>query len=232
MNDRTGRQLEVLSKGSIAYGAIGLVMAVVLLGVVFVVGGRLDGLAVRLGDRLGTVAQTLERTAVTLDRAGATSLGFGVTVEQAVPTLAQVDTSLGEVGSTLREAEAEMAAVSLLGQQPLAALSERLGRVATNVDTLRTQMGTLGVNLAANKANLVELGTSLTDLASQIRRADEVVASGEIESSLGEVVGIVRLSLALLAIWFAVPAAGALAFGIWLRRQLPVDAVTPEARPE
>jgi hypothetical protein len=231
MNDRTGRQLQALSTGSIAYGAIGLVMAVVLLGVVFVVGGRLDALTVRLGDRLGTVGQTLDRTAVTLDRAGATSLGFGVTVEQAVPTLAQVDTSLGEVGATLREAEAEMAAVNLLGQRPLAALSERLGRVATNVDTLRTQMSTLGVNLAANKANLVELGTSLTDLASQIRRADEVVASGEIESSLGDVVGIVRLSLALLAIWFAVPAAGALAFGLWLRRQLEADGVTPAAPP-
>jgi hypothetical protein len=231
MNHRTGRQLQVLSNGSIAYGAIGLVMAVVLLVVVIVVGGRLDGLAVRLGERLGTVGQTLERTAVTLDRAGATSLGFGVTVEQAVPTLAQVDTSLGEVGATLREAEAEMAAVNLLGQRPLAVLSERLGRVATTVDTLRTQMSTLGVNLAANKANLVELGTGLTDLASQIRRADEVVASGEIESSLGEVVGIVRLSLALLAIWFAAPAAGALAFGLWLRRQLAADDVTPAAPP-
>ncbi|MDP9483033.1 MAG: hypothetical protein M3P84_07405, partial [Chloroflexota bacterium] len=203
MNERTSRQLRLLSNGSIAYGAIGLVMAVVLLGVVFVVGGRLDGLAVRLGDRLGTVAQTLERTAVTLERAGATSLGFGVTVEQAVPTLVQVDVSLGEVGSTLRESQAEMGAVNILGQRPLAALSDRLGRVATTVDTLRTQVSSLGVNLAANKANLVELGTGLTDLAAQIRRADEVVASGEIESSLGEVVGIVRLSLALLAIWFA-----------------------------
>ena len=232
MNERTSRQLEVLSKGSIAYGAIGLVMAVVLLVVVVVVGARLDALSGRLGDRLGTVAQTLERTATTLDRASATSLGFGATVDQAVPTLVQVDTSLGEVGSTLREAQVEMAAVSLLGQQPLLALSDRLGRVATNVDTLRTEMSTLGVNLAANKANLVELGTSLSDLASQLRQADQVVASGEIESSLGDVVGIVRLSLALLAIWFAVPAAGALAFGLWLRRQLPADAVTPEARPE
>ena len=89
MNERTGRQLEVLSKGSIAYGAIGLVMAVVLLVVVVVVGTRLDALSGRLGDGPEPVAQTLERTATTLDRASATSLGFGATVDRAVPTLVQ-----------------------------------------------------------------------------------------------------------------------------------------------
>ena len=229
MSERLRRQLRTLWMGSIAYGAIGLVMAVVLLVAVVVIGGRLDSLATRLGDRLGTVAVTLERTATTLDRAGATSLGFGVTVEQAIPTLAQVDTSLGEVGATLREAQVEMASVSILGQQPLAALAGRLGLVATNVDTLRTQMATLGVNLGDNKGNLTELGAGLTDLAVQLRQADQVVASGEIESSLGDVVGIVRLALVLLAVWFAVPAVGILAFGIWLRRELSADLGTPSA---
>jgi hypothetical protein len=44
-------------------------------------------------------------------------------------------------------------------------------------------------------------------------------------------VSIVRWTLGLLAIWFAVPAIAALVAGIWLRRQLAADAVTPAARP-
>ncbi|MGZ5374282.1 MAG: hypothetical protein ACXWXC_09950, partial [Aeromicrobium sp.] len=110
-------------------------------------------------------------------------------------------------------------------------LADRFGRVAGQVETLQAQVGTLGENLATNRSSLASLGTSMTDLASQLRQVSQVLSSGEIEDSLREMVSIIRWTLGLLAIWFAVPAIGALAFGVWLRRQLAADAITPGARP-
>jgi hypothetical protein len=121
--------------------------------------------------------------------------------------------------------------LTIFGQTPLTSLADRFGRVAGQVETLQAQVGTLGENLATNKSNLSSLETSMTDLATQLREVGQVVSSGEIEDSLREIVSIIRWTLGLLAIWFAVPAIASLVFGVWLRRQLAAEAITPGARP-
>ena len=210
MSERTHRQLRTLSTGLVVYGVVGIILAVVMLGAVVAISGRLDSLAGRVSDRLGTISTTVDKTATALDRAASTSGSFAATIGQAGPTLQKVDSSLGEVIATLRELETTAAAVSFLGQTPLASLSGRFGTIADQLETLQGQVSTLGGNLADNQANLAALGTSLTDLAAQLRQVNEILGSGEIEASLGEIVSLVRLALALLAVWFAVPAIAAL----------------------
>ena len=220
MDERTRRSLVTVARGLIAYGVIGIVLAVVLLGAVVAISNRLDEVAGRLTGRLDTISQTFDRTAAVLDDAASTSTRFSTTVAQAVPTLQQVDTSLGEVVTTLHELQATTATLTILGQTPLASLSDRFGRIADQLAVLQGQVSTLGANLGTNTTNLAALGTSLSALASQLRAVNDVLGSGEIESSLGDLIGIVRLALGLLAVWFAVPAIGALAFGLWLRREI------------
>jgi len=232
MTDRTTHQLRTLSTGLIVYGVVGIVLAVVMLGAVVAVGNRLDGIAGKMSSRLTTISATVDRTATALEHAGTTSQSFAGTLDQAGPTLTQVDTALSDVVSTLQELQTTSAALTFLGQQPLASLSGRFGQIATQLGTLQTQVGTLGSNLGDNKTNLVALGASLTDLAGQLRQVDDVLGSGEIESSLSDIVTVVRAALALLAVWFAVPAIAALGFGIWVRRQVGVDparTATPAA---
>jgi septal ring factor EnvC (AmiA/AmiB activator) len=224
MTEQTRRQVRTLSSGLIVYGVIGIVMAMVMLGAVVAIGNRLDSLAERTSGRLATISATLDRTATALERAGATSQSFAGTLDQAAPTLAQVDTALTDVVATLKDLETTTGNLTFLGQQPLASLSGRFDRIATQLSTLQTQIGTLGTNLTDNQTNLVSLGTSLTDLAAQIRDVNTVVGSGEIESSLAEILSVVRLALGLLAVWFAVPAIAALGFGIWVRRQVRATA--------
>jgi hypothetical protein len=220
MNARTHRQLRTVSTGLLAYGVVGVVLAIVLLGAVVVISSRLDSLAGRISDRVATVSATVDKTATALEHAGSTSGSFAVTIGQAGPTLQNVDATLGEVVATLKDLQTTAATVSFLGQTPLASLSDRFGKIADQLATLQGQVSTLGSNLADNQANLTALGTSLTDLATQLRSIDDILGSGQIESSLADMVSVVRLALLLVAVWFAVPAIAALWFGIWLRREL------------
>jgi septal ring factor EnvC (AmiA/AmiB activator) len=229
MSDRTTHQLRTLSTGLVAYGVVGIVMAVIMLGAVVAIGSRLDGIAAKMSSRLTTISATVDRTATALEHAGTTSQSFAGTLDQAGPTLAQVDTALTDVVSTLQELQTTSGALTFLGQQPLASLSGRFGQIATQLGTLQIQVGTLGANLGDNKTNLVALGGGLTDLAGQLRQVNDVLGSGEIESSLSDIVTVVRAALALLAVWFAVPAVAALGFGIWIRRQVRVDPSPPAA---
>jgi hypothetical protein len=231
MNERAQRAAKTLSTGLVAYAVVGLVLAVVLLGVSLTIGSRLEGLSGRLSDRLDAISRTVDTTATTLDRAGSTSGSFSTTIDQAVTTMGQVNTTLGEVVATVHELQSTAATLTIFGQTPLTALADRFGRVAGQVETLQAQVGTLGANLSTNGSNLTSLQASTTDLATQLRRVSQALTSGEIEDSLREIVSIVRWTLGLLAIWFAVPAIAALVAGIWLRRQLAADAVTPAARP-
>ncbi len=227
MSERTRRQLKQLSTGLVVYGIVGIVLTIVLLGVSLTIGSRLETLSGRLSDRLETISQTVDKTATTLEHAGSTSGSFSTTLDQGVSTIGQVETTLGEVVGAVRDIQTAASAVSILGQTPLAGLSDRFGRVAGQLETLQAQVGTLGDNLAGNQSNLAALGTSMTDLATQLRGVSQVLQSGEIEDSLHEIVSIIRWSLSLLAIWFAVPAIAALAFGIWIRRQLSDGSVVP-----
>jgi prefoldin subunit 5 len=228
VNERTQRQLKTLSNGLVVYGIVGIVLTVVLLGVSLTIGSRLESLSSRLSDRLDTISQTVERTAATLDRAASTSGSLSTTMEQAVTTIGQVDTTLGEVVATVRELQSTASTLTIFGQTPLTSLADRFGRVAGQVETLQAQIGTLGEDLATDRSGLSSLGTSMTDLASQLRQVSRVLSSGEIEDSLREIVSIIRWTLGLLAIWFAVPAVAALVAGIWLRRQVS-DHGTPSA---
>ena len=231
MGERARRQLRQLWTGLVVYGVVGIGLTVVLLGAVGLITGRLDDLSDRLSTRLDTISQTVAKTAITLDRAGETSQGFATTLDQAVPTLGQVDTSLGEVVITLKDLETTTANLTVFGQRPFAALSERFGRIAGQLEALQAQIRVLGANLGANGTNLAALGTSLADLGTQLRAIDAVIGSGELQSSLADIVSAIRLALALLAVWFAVPAVGALVLGLWIRRQLDDEELRPEAQP-
>ena len=226
MSDRTQRQLKTLSNGLVVYGVIGIVLTIVLLGATATIGSRLESLSTRLTDRLETISATIDKTATTLETAGSTSGSFSSTIQQGATTIGQVNATLGEVVTAVHEIQAAASTLSILGQNPLASLSARFGTVATQLETLQSKVGELGGNLGDNQSKLSELGSRTTELATQLRLVSQVLSSGEIEDSLNEIVSVVRLALGLLAVWFAVPAIAALAFGIWIRRQLRAEGST------
>jgi len=220
MSTQTQQLLQRLSRGLVVYGAIGVVLALVMSGAIVVLTGRLDSVVGRVSDNLGTISATVDQTATALDRANSTSASVAATVGQAGPALQKVDGTVTGMISTLRDLQSTSAAASFLGQTPLASLADRFGSVADSLAALHGEISTLGGSLADNQANLARLGTSLSDVAVQLRGVDAILGSGEIQGSLAETVTVIRWTMLLLAAMFAAPAVAALAFGVWIRRQL------------
>ena len=219
MSTQTQRLLHRLSTGLLVYGAIGVVLAVVMSGAIVGLTGRLDAVVGRVSDNLGTISTTVDKTATALDRASSTSTSFAATIGQATPALQKVDDTVAGMIVTLRDLEATSAAASFLGQSPLASVAGRLSSVADSLATLHGEISTLDGSMADNQANLAGLGTSLSDVAVQLRGVDAILGSGEIQSSLGDTVAVIRWTMLLLAVMFAAPAVAALSFGVWIRRQ-------------
>ena len=78
--------------------------------------------------------------------------------------------------------------------------------------------------LATNATSLGLLGDSMDATAERLR-------SGVVEDSLADVRAIILLMLLVLTAWTIVPAIGALAFGLWLRRELEPTGSSPEVAP-
>ena len=231
MNERAQRAARTLSTGLVAYGVVGLVLAVVLLGVSLTIGSRLEGLSGRLSDRLDTISRTVDTTATTLDRRridlrqlldddrpGGHDDGAG-------------NTTLGEVVATVHELQSTAATLTIFGQTPLTSLADRFGgspdrsrrcrpRSATSV---RTWDNRFEPDLAPGKHGGPRHPASSRSASPHLRARSRTASARSCRSCVW--------TLGLLAIWFAVPAIAALVAGIWLRRQLAADAVTPAARP-
>ncbi len=216
----TAHRLRRLSRGAIAYGAVGIVLAVVLVLSELLLAARLDSIVARVSNRLASVATTVEATASALDAAADAAHSFSATVDQVQPTLEEVETTLVELTSTLRDLETNLGTISIIGQQPFSGAAQRIGQVGDRLESLHARIGGLGDSLPDNEAKLTALGDSLTALATQLRSVNAQLGSGEIEEGLSELVGILRIALFLLAAWFAVPAIASLWLGLWLRRAL------------
>jgi hypothetical protein len=213
-----------LSRGLIAYGVVGLILAAICLAVLFYVSSRFDAAGERVETTMGELATTIDRTADVLHDASSTADSFTVTLgrtEEAVSAAA--DTIIG-VRTNLETLESVLRTVNILGVTPLGTAADAVGGIAGSIKGLDSRLTAIadglvtnGDSLAANATSLGQLGDSTAALAERLR-------SGVVEDSMADVQLVVVVMLVLMAAWAAVPAAGALAFGIWLRRELEAPA--------
>lgn len=209
-----------LATGLVAYGAIGLAIAVVGLVALLYAGQRIGGLAERTSAQVESIITTLDRTATVLDDAGATAVSFAATLERMPPIVDQAATTIGSLQANLRGIEAQLASFAILGSTPLAGTAERFGQIADDLDGLDTRLGLLASDLDHNKERLLANAASLRALGAQLSVLADDLREGVIEDSLADVQFLLTVLFGLLVAWTAVPAAGALGVGIWLRREL------------
>lgn len=221
--------LRRLSTGLVAYGAIGLAIAIVGLFALLYAGQRISGLAERTTTQVESIIGTLDRTATVLDDAGATAVSFASTLERMPPIVDQAATTLGNLQGSLRAIESQLAAFSILGATPLTDVAERFGQIAADLDGLDTRLGLLATDLGDNKERLLANAESLRALGAQLSVLADDLRAGVIEDSLADVQLVLTILFLLLVAWTAVPAAGALGVGLWLRRELARSVATPIA---
>ena len=216
--------LHRLSRGLIAYGIIGLVVATIGFGALVWVNGRITNLRAEVDTTVGLLTTTTERTADALHDASRTAQSFSVTLDAAATALPAASAQIATLHSDLTALEDRLRSVSLLGQTPLRSAADAVGRIAASLEGLDTRLSVIGVALAANGDALAANATSLGQLGDSAGAMAARLRSGAIDDSLGDTQMVIVITMLVFTALSVVPAVGALVFGLWLRRQLAVSA--------
>jgi len=192
--------------GLIAYGLVGLVL---------LVGGALIGLqAAGRVERLASAADAALVAAARSTRSAAESFAnIDGSLASAQLSADRAATLADEASGTLA-ALADSMRLSIFGSQPLLPLATEFETSAEQAAELALTLESVGGSLDATRDDAAEIGVELESLASELEalRGADPPADGAPPLSL---------VVALLLGWLAVPAVGALLFGIALLRQVP-----------
>ena len=212
--------LRRLSRGLIAYGVIGLVLAAVGLGALVWVDGRVSQLRGEVATTLVQRATTMALAARVLQDASTTAQSFTVTVDQTSRALSSTADTITETRADLAGLGAQLRSVSILGATPLSTSADAVDRIAVSMEGLDSRLSLIADSLNGNRQALTGNATSLRRLADSAETLAARLGSGAIDDSLGDLQRLISVTLLVLAAWSLVPAIGALALGIWLRREM------------
>jgi hypothetical protein len=212
--------LHRLSTGLIAYGIIGLLVAALGLAALAWVNGRIESIGGRVETSVDTLATTMERTAEALADASTTADTFTVTLERSAEAVSAAADTIRSVRTNLETLENVLRAVNILGLTPLGPAADAVGGIADSIEGLDTRLTGIAEGLDANRGALETNAGSLGRLADSTAAAAERLRSGIVEASLDDVQVVIAVMLLMFVVWSAVPAVGALVFGVWLRREV------------
>jgi hypothetical protein len=212
--------LRRLAGGLIAYGVIGL--AIALLGLVAMVwlSGRVGGLTARTATQVSTIVETLDRTSTALTEASISATSFAATLERTAPAVRQVGQAIGDLRGNLRSVEDQLGNIAIFGSRPFGSVAGQFGQMATDLEGLDSQLALIAGDLEGNRSALALNSVSLASIGERLRGIAEDVRSGTAGDGLDDLGVVVTLLSMLLVVWVALPAIGALWLGWWLRRVL------------
>lgn len=209
------------STGLLAYGAVGLAVAVLGLVALLWVGGRVATLSERTATQVEELALTLEASSDALADAGTSAVSFAVTLERTPPSVRQAAQTVANLEGNLRATANQLAGISILGSQPLGQVAGLFGQMATDLDGLDTRLEAIATDLESNKGALLINAASLRATGARLDGLATDLRGGIVEESFADVSAVLTVLALALVLVTALPAIGALAFGWWLRRTVP-----------
>jgi len=212
--------LHRLSRGLIAYGIIGLVVAAIGFGALAWVNVRISTLRGEAETTVARLATTMEFSATVLHGASTTAQSFSATVDQSAQTVSSAAVTITEVRSDLSAFEAQLRSVSILGVTPLSSSADAVGRIVASTEGLDTRLSLIADDLKGNRDALAGNAASLGELGDSTEALAARLGSGVGQDSIGDVQLVIAVTLLVFAAWSFVPAVGALVLGVWLRREL------------
>jgi hypothetical protein len=215
-----GGGLHRLSRGLIAYGIIGLVVAAIGFGAVVWVNGRISNLRGEAEATAARLATTMEVAAKALSLASTTAQSFSATADQAAQAVSSAAVTITETRSALSALEAQLRSVSILGATPLSSPADAFGRIAASMEGLDVRVSLIADGLEGNRDTLTGNATSLGELGDSTEALAGRLGPGVGQDSFGDVQLVVAVTLLMFTAWSFVPAVGALMLGVWLRREL------------
>jgi hypothetical protein len=144
-------------------------------------------------------------------------------MERTPPTVRQAAQTVGNLQASLRELEAQLNALTILGSRPLASAAAKFGQMATDLNGLDTRLGLIASDLEGNRDALLANSSSLAALSDRVAALASSLRGGAVTDSIADVGAILRVMILVLAVWTAVPAVGALGLGLWIRAEVNPD---------
>lgn len=214
------RGLRRLSSGLIAYGLLGLMLAVVGGFALLWVGGRISGIADRTGKQVDSIVATLDETAVVLSSMGTSATSFSGTLERTPPAVRQTAQTIVNLRSNLTLVQGQLGAINILGARPLANAANLFGQMAADLEGLDARLEVIAADLDNNRAALVDNSARLEALGTELDGVADGLRGGVIEESFADVQIILAVLSVLVIAWTGLPALGALGLGLWIRRMM------------
>jgi hypothetical protein len=222
------RGLGWLSRALIAYGIIGLLVTAIGSGALVWANDRVSRLRGETGATVARLASTMEVAAYVLRGASTTATSFSVTVDQSAQAVSAAAVTIIEVRSDLSALEAQLRSVSILGATPLSSPADAVGRIAASMEGLDGRLSAIADSGKGNRDALASNSTALGELADSTQALAVRLGSGVGQDSFGAIQLVIAVTLLAFAAWSFVPAAGALALGVWLRRELGLTPQHPK----
>lgn len=209
-----------LSRGLIAYGLVGLIVAAAGFGATIWVNGRISSLRTDVEATVAGAANTITLSASVLRGASTTVQSFSGTADEVRQAVSAAAVTITKVQSDLSGVEAQLRSVNIFGATPLSSSADAVGQIAASLDGLATQIPVVADGLAGNRDVLAANATSLSRLADSTAALATRLGPSTGQDSLGDIQQVIAVTLLMFAAWSFVPAFGALALGLWLRREL------------
>ena len=153
-----------LSRGLIAYGVVGLVVAAIGLGALLWVNGRVGSLQSEAATTVAQLATTTEQTSEALHDAAVTATTFSTTLDGIAKAMPATSAQIAALRTDLVGLESQLRGVNILGSTPLGSAADAVGRISASMAGIDTQLGIVAVALSANSNALAANATSLRRL--------------------------------------------------------------------
>ena len=165
-----------LSRGLIAYGVIGLIVAVLGLALLLYANTRIDAAGDRVEASVGQLTTTLDRTAQALHDASTTAATFNTTLDRTQTAVAAAADTIVSVRTNLQNLESVLRSVSILGTSPLGGAANAVGGIASSIEGLDSKLTAIADGLATSRDSLAANADSLGALGDSIAATSERLA--------------------------------------------------------
>jgi len=209
-----------LSRGLIAYGVVGLLVAAIGLGAMVWVNGRISAVRAEARTTVAQLAGTIEVAAIVLRGASTTADSFSGTIEGSGRAVVAAAGTIAEVRADLASVESQLRSINIFGATPLASAADAVARIGASMEGLDSELPLIADDLEANREALARNADTLTELATGASSLADRLDPSTGQDSLDDVQRVMALTLLMFAAWAFVPALGALGLGIWIARQL------------
>jgi hypothetical protein len=219
----------------VAYGIFGLVLVIGGAALIASSLGRLDGLAGTIDTQRQVLVRSLDATSTFLHDARAGTGNVGASLTTAVDSARQTATLTRSLAGAMDQLAAATS-LSILGQQPFAALGGTFGDVARQAQTMGDSLDRTADALARNGTDLNTVTTDLASIETELANLRGQVAGlpigGDDLSGISRAIDASRIVIAALLLWLGLQAVIAIVAGAALIRWSPSAVEVVEVPPD